>query len=251
MNNITWNAKEYGKNFSFVAHYGEALLDLIEGNNLSVLDLGCGNGTLTEMLAQREYKAVGMDLSDSLLAVARQNHPELEFMKGDATNFTVPEPFDVVFSNAVFHWIDKEKQSAMMGCVCKALKPKGQFIFEMGGYGNNVLIHGVLKKEFEKRGYTYKFPFYFPSIGEYATLLEQAGFLVRSALLFDRFTPLKGDNGLNDWIHMFVNNPFIGMNEKDHEDIITAAVEKLKPDLYVNGNWYSDYVRLRVKAEKR
>ncbi len=224
---------------------------MIDGENLSVLDLGCGNGALTELLAGRGHRATGMDQSDTLLTEARQKHPELTFFKGDATDFTVPEPYDVVFSNAVFHWIDREKQPAMMACVYKALKPGGQFIFEMGGYGNNVLIHGALKKEFEKRGYTYKFPFYFPSIGEYAALLEQAGFLVRSALLFDRFTPLKGEDGLSAWIYMFVNNPFLGMEAKDHEDIIAAAVENLKPDLFVDGTWYSDYVRLRVKAIKK
>lgn len=37
-------------------------------------------------------------------------HPELDFMAGDATEFTLDEKADVIFSNAVFHWINADKQ---------------------------------------------------------------------------------------------------------------------------------------------
>lgn len=80
----------------------------------------------------------------------------------------------------------------MLSCVLRALKPEGQFVFEMGGKGNNALIHGSLCRTFERRGLIYRFPFYFPAIGEYASLMEDAGFLVRTALLFDRKTKLMG-----------------------------------------------------------
>lgn len=94
-------------------------------------------------------------------------------------------------------------------------------------------------------------PFYFPSIGEYASLLENAGFQVRYAVLFDRPTVLKGEHGLRDWIDMFVQTPFrVVANLEDIEAIKSMAVNELKPVLYKNGKWYADYVRIRMKAYK-
>ena len=62
----------------------------------------------------------------------------------------------------------------MLKCVHNALKDNGQFVFEFGGYGNNQIIHGALAKIFGERNHIYKMPFYFPTISEYSTLLENA-----------------------------------------------------------------------------
>lgn len=248
--NIQWDAKKYTNDFSFVHQYGSALLDLIEGERLSVLDLGCGNGALTAELAARGYDAEGIDASGELLRIARAGHPELRFEQADAVSFRTDKQYDVVFSNAVFHWIDKEKQPDMLTHVFEALKPGGQFVFEFGGYGNNALIHGALCREFEKRGLAYKMPFYFPTVGEYTSLLERSGFLVRSALLLDRPTRLEGADGLYDWVRMFIKAPFDGLDRALAEEIIQSAISELKDALYHGGSWYADYVRLRCKAVK-
>lgn len=84
----------------------------------------------------------------------------------------------------------------MLKCVHKALKKDGQFIFEFGGHGNNRLIHSALKAAFSEHGCRYEMPFYFPTISEYAALLENMGFRMRYAALFDRPTNLKGADGL-------------------------------------------------------
>lgn len=82
-------------------------------------------------------------------------------------------------------------------------------------------------------------------------MVEAAGFQVRSAVLFDRFTELKGDQGLKDWIRMFIKTPFHTVPDPDEqEEIIDTAVDRLKKDLYRDGKWYADYVRLRMKARR-
>lgn len=125
----------------------------------------------------------------------------------------------------------------------------GQFVFEFGGYGNNQLIHQALAEVFSEYQYTYIRPFYFPTISEYSTLLENAGFKVVYAILFDRPTELKGENGLKDWINMFVKTPFDAIENKDErETIIDKAVDKLKGVLYRDSIWNADYVRIRMKA---
>lgn len=248
--NIKWDADKYTSEFSFVHQYGNSVMDLIDADkNSTVLDLGCGNGALTKALQEKGYAVKGMDASKELLDIARKNYPDIEFVQGDATHFEFPEPFDVVFSNAVFHWIDKECQQDMLKCIYNALKKDGQLVFEFGGYGNTQRIHGALAVIFSEYGYCYKMPFYFPTISEYTVLLENIGFRVKYAVLFDRPTELKGENGLRDWINMFVKTPFsVIRTEQEKEAIIDKAVDILRDDLYIGEKWYADYVRIRIKA---
>lgn len=245
-----WNAETYAAHFSFVPDYGREVIKLIKGEKLRVLDLGCGNGTLTKALADLGHEVTGMDSSDSQLALARRTYPKLEFIKGDATDFNFDEQFDVVFSNAVLHWIDGNRQPDMMLCVKNCLKKGGQFVFEMGGYSNNKLIHEELQRQFEARGLKYVMPFYFPTVGQYSSLLEGTGLFVTHARLFPRPTPLEGDNGLEEWMKMFVRKPFEGIDADLCDEIRRAAAENLRGKLYTGGKWYADYVRLRMRAVK-
>ena len=248
--NIKWDADKYTADFSFVHKYGNSVMELIDADKGSfVLDLGCGNGALTQTLQEKGYAVKGLDASKELLDIARKNYPAIEFVQGDATAFSISEPVDVVFSNAVFHWINKERQQDMLKCVYDALKKNGQFVFEFGGYGNNQRIHSVLAMIFSEYGYCYEMPFYFPTISEYASLLENTGFRVKYAALFDRPTELKGEDGLKDWINMFVKTPFeIVQAEQEKESIINKAIEALRNDLFIDEKWYADYVRIRMKA---
>lgn len=248
--NIKWDADKYTADFSFVHQYGNDVMELIDADaNSSVLDLGCGNGALTKALQEKGYLAKGLDSSNDLLKIAREKYPNIEFVHGDAADFTLSEPVDVVFSNALFHWINQELQQDMMKCVYNALKRNGQFVFEFGGHGNNRIIHSALETSFSEYGYCYEMPFYFPTISEYAALLENTGFRVKYAVLFDRLTELKGENGLKDWIKMFVKTLFsVVETEQTKELIIDKAIETSRSDLYINGKWYADYVRIRMKA---
>ncbi len=249
--NIKWDADKYTNNFSFVHKYGNDLMQMIDAReNMTALDLGCGNGALTKKLRDLGFNAIGLDASADLLKIAKETYPDITFIRSDATDFTLDEKVDVVFSNAVFHWINEENQRKMLDCVYNALNNNGQFIFEFGGYGNNALIHSALKTEFNKKGLEYIMPFYFPTIGEYAAMLEASGFKVVYAILFDRSTELQGEDGLADWIGMFVKTPFERIDENIKNDIINNAVYHLKSKLYSNGKWYADYVRIRFKAIK-
>ena len=250
--NIEWDAKGYASDFGFVPGYGSAVADLLDAPEGSrVLDLGCGNGTLTTELAARGYDVVGLDASEAMLDLARNAHPELRFIQGDATSFELKEPVDAVFSNAVLHWIDAERQPEVLGHVAAALRTGGQFVFEMGGRGCAGTIHAAVARAFERRGMAYELPFFFPTVGEYAPLVEAAGMRVTLATLFDRPTPLKGEDGLADWIRMFDKKPFEGLDAQETDAIIAEAVAELEPTLRrPDGVWMADYVRLRMRAVK-
>src|SRR5207253_5108975 len=113
-----------------------------------------------------------------------------------------PEPFDAVFSNAALHWIKEPEK--VIKCVRRALKPGGRFVAEFGGRGNVQAISAAMDRALQAMviGVT-ETPWYYPSIGEYSSLLEEEGLEVTFALLFDRPTPLQGDEGMRNWIAMF------------------------------------------------
>lgn len=249
--NIQWDAEGYKKDFSFVHQYGEDVLSLIQGGTeQKIVDLGCGNGALTKKLADKGYSVMGIDSSEDMLKIARQQYPELIFRQGDALAFNLEEKADVIFSNAVFHWIDGDKQELMLQNIASQLKPGGQLVCEFGGRGCAESVHAMLESCFAERGLFYRRVFYFPSIGEYAPLLEKCGLRVEYAVLFDRPTPQKTKDGLRDWIHMFVKEPFRGIKEEIKEEIIQEAVDKLRPVLYHEDTWIVDYVRIRIRAKR-
>ena len=111
-------------------------------------------------------------------------------------------------------------------------------------------MHAALEKRFAAHGLHYRRTFYFPTIGEYAPLLEKAGFRVEFATLFDRPTKQNGPDGLADWIRMFDTAPFSGVDPALAAQIIDETVEDLRPVLLHDGVWYVDYVRIRFKVRK-
>ena len=249
--NIIWNAKDYTENFSFVHRYGEDVLSLLDAPEGSlVVDLGCGNGALTEKLREKGYRVLGVDASGDMLSIAGASYPDIRFMQADATEFSLEEKADAVFSNAVFHWIDREKQDRLLRNIADQLKPGGQLVCEFGGKGCAEAVHSTLERCFRKRGFDYPRVFYFPTIGTYASLLEQHGFRVEYATLFDRPTVQKTEDGLIDWINMFVTKPFEGVDAGTKREILEETRDALRERLFVDGQWIIDYVRIRIKARK-
>lgn len=249
--NIKWDAEDYRDNFSFVHEYGEAVIELITAEKGSrVIDLGCGNGALSRVLKDRGFDVLGIDASEEMIGLAKEKYGDIEFRTGDALSFSIEQKADVIFSNAVFHWIDADKQETMLRNIAGQIKPGGQLVCEFGGHGCAEAVHSTLEKLFGERGIIYPRTFYFPTIGEYTPLLEKCGFITKYALLFDRPTLQKSENGLSDWIKMFVKTPFEGMDRAIADEIIEEAEDILRPVLCKEGKWYIDYVRIRLKAVK-
>ena len=100
------NSALYDQKHDFVAKCGEGLLAFLPENPAQdILDLGCGTGTLTARLAARGGRVIGVDSARPMVERARAQYPELTFEVCDALALPLEGEFDVVFSNAVFHWI--------------------------------------------------------------------------------------------------------------------------------------------------
>lgn len=250
--NIQWDASIYHQDFDFVPQYGESVMELLTADKSAfVIDVGCGNGTLTQLLADRGYRVIGVDGSEAMLEKAKADHPGIRFQLGDACEFRMEQKADAIFSNAVFHWIDSERQDTLIRNLAENLKENGELVFEFGGKGCAEQVHSTLEAIFSEHGMKYPRTFYFPTIGEYAPKLEAAGLVVEYAVLFDRPTPQKTERGLIDWINMFVKKPFENVEPQLKEEILTEAENRLRKDLYINGTWFIDYVRIRMRARKK
>src|SRR5262249_51985335 len=105
-----WNVAAYRQ---FTSERARPFLDLLarvpDGDVKSVVDLGCGTGELTRLLAERwpEAGALGLDASPEMLAAARPRAipGRLQFEAGDAGRFHPPTPVDRLISNAALHWL--------------------------------------------------------------------------------------------------------------------------------------------------
>jgi trans-aconitate methyltransferase len=253
-NDISWNARFYDDKHNFVFRFGEDVVQLLnprEGEK--ILDLGCGTGHLTHLIASAGSRVIGIDNSPAMIERARAAYPDLDFRVMSAIDFHFDTSFDAVFSNAVLHWV-LEKGSAI-DHIYHCLRPGGRLILEMGGKGNvdNILV--ATRKILTRHGYYSNAaiqPWYFPSLAEYTTLLERRGFRIQFAAHFDRPTNLQDtENGIKDWIRMFGSVFFKDIPDTDIDMILEEIQETLKPTHYINHTWFADYKRLRIEAFKQ
>lgn len=243
-----WNPVSYEHNHAFVWQYGQDLVQLLNPQPQErILDLGCGTGQLTAQLAAAGADVTGLDQSPEMIAQAQANYPKIAFVVADARQFQVGQPFDAVFSNATLHWI--LEPDAAISCIRRALKPGGRFVAEFGGKGNVQTIISALNQASSNLSLPALQPWYFPNVGDYATRLEQQGFEVVQAQLFDRPTRLEaGEAGLANWLRMFANSLLEPLTSDQQAEVIASVETQLRPMLYQNGAWTADYRRLRVVA---
>jgi trans-aconitate 2-methyltransferase len=80
---------------------------IVVPNARRIVDLGCGPGNSTAVLRARwpEAQVVGLDSSQAMIDAARAEYPTGEWLLGDVATWRAAEPFDVVFANAVLHWV--------------------------------------------------------------------------------------------------------------------------------------------------
>lgn len=250
-----WNAQAYDSTYAFVARYGDDVLAHlpVEPGEL-VLDLGCGTGRHAAELAARGARVVGMDADEQMLDKARADHPDVTFVRADATTFDlselgVDEPFTACFSNAALHWMTP--QDAVLRNVRGVLAESGRFVAEMGGASNIAALDASLLGALADLGLggVGLVANYFPTIGQQASALENAGFRVEMATWFRRPTPLAPDASPADWTRQFRSSTWAQVPEGMRAELALRVDANAEArGLRAQNGWYADYCRLRFVA---
>lgn len=253
MPEIYWNSETYDKQHKFVSDFGADVLQwLAPQQNEKILDIGCGTGDLANKITESGAQVLGTDASAEMVTSAQKKYPLQKFAQLDGTALDFDQEFDAVFSNATFHWI--ENQKALLHGIYRSLKNGGRLVAEFGGKGNIQSIINAITTAAQHLDLSHKVItnfWFFPSVSHYSGLLENVGFEVEQIWLFDRPTPLVGDDGMYQWINQFAQHAFKNLNESESEQLKKLAVDLLRPEYYHNGTWMADYRRLRVKATKK
>ncbi|MFC4401524.1 class I SAM-dependent methyltransferase [Gracilibacillus xinjiangensis] len=245
MTEDTWNADLYDQQHAFVSKFGSGVIELLAPKKTEkILDIGCGTGDLANQLAKMGIKVIGIDQSKNMIDQAVMKYPEIDFRVEDVLQMDVGNDFDAVFSNAALHWV-KQPELALRN-IYASLKYGGRFVAEFGGRGNIQLIAEELMKQFHINESSELYPWYFPSIAEYSTLMEKVGLRVIFAQHFDRPTPLEGQDGVRKWIKMFASHFFEQTNDDRKEEILANMEASLQKHMYIDGKWVADYKRIRV-----
>ena len=243
-----WDPARYQRNAGFVPVLGAPVLELLAPQpGERILDLGCGDGALTEKLVAAGAKVVGVDASAEQIAAACARGLDARVMSGEALTFV--GGFEAVFSNAALHWM--KQADAVIDGVWRALEPGGRFVAEMGGGANVAAIMGALMAGLDRRGLdgAAAVPWFFPTAEDYRARLERRGFKLRTIGLIERPTPLPG--AMAGWLETFAESFIRRLPEEDRAAYIAEVEAALAPKLLdAQGQWHADYVRLRFAAEK-
>jgi SAM-dependent methyltransferase len=237
-----WDAADYARVGGFVAELGVAALDLLDPKpGERILDVGCGDGTLTRMLIDRGAPVLGVDNSSEMIAAARAKGVDALQLPAEDMQFFAE--FDAAFSNATLHWVLQREQAAR--AIFRALRGGGRFAGEMGGEGNLEKLREALDEELIIRGYAppVEASNWYASPDEFAVVYEAAGFRQIDARLIERPTPIE--HGVAEWVTTFRRGWLDRARVPDNEraEIGAAVADRV-------GSNVADYVRLRFIMRK-
>ena len=240
----TWDAADYAANARFVSDLGQPVLDLLAPRaGERILDVGCGDGALTEKLVQAGAKVVGVDPAPDLVAAAGARGIDARLIDAQALPFE--REFDAVFTNAVLHWIP-DLDAALRG-IHRALKAGGRFVGECGGHGNVAAVSTALQAVALRHGVRAQLPWRYPTPDDFTARLISAGFRPVSVELIPRPTPLA--SGMAAWLRTFAGPVFEQLPSDARESALDETVDLLRWSLCdQEGRWTADYVRLRFAA---
>ncbi len=243
----TWDPVRYASVAAFVPALGSPLLDLLAPRaGERILDLGCGNGTLTAEIAARDCRVVGIDSSPAQVEAARARGLDARVVDGQRLDFE--REFDAVFTNAALHWMPS--QDLVIAGVWRALRPHGRFVGEFGAAGNVGRIVEALDEELAVLGIdaSRHNPWTFPAAAGFREQLTAGGFDVRALEVFAR--PTRFERELADWLELMAQTFLDAAPPDARAPLIARVTERLRPALFVDGAWQLDYVRLRFAARR-
>lgn len=226
--------------------------------NDKILDVGCGDGKITALIAKQIQNGfvVGIDISEKMVMKASSlfsQQKNLSFIIGNAIEIPFREQFDKIVSFCTLHWILQQEQA--LNSMKDSLKPDGIMLLVLPGKAPNN-IAGISEKLVSSE----KWSAYFPSFkqeriyytkNEYAALLAKSGLKIQSIKEADSITYYKDKKALITWIKPLVNfidHLSLDLQEKFIEDIATEMIQNNPP--LSDGSLGIHHTKIEVIATK-
>src|SRR5687768_8788781 len=220
-----WTSDTYRANAAYVPALGAAVLELLNPKvGEHILDVGCGEGSLTEKIIAAGATVVGIDASVEMVAAATARGIDARVI--DAQRLSFDREFDAVFSNAALHWV--RDHDAMLAGVHRSLKPGGRFVAEFGGHGNIAAIQVAIRSVLANHGWDTNVHRYYATPAEYSARLRAHAFNVDQIDLIPRPTPLP--TGIRGWLETFERATIDRIPHDQRESFITEVEELLRSE---------------------
>lgn len=241
-----WSAQNYLEFAAYITSFGRDTLELLAvQQGESILDLGCGDGTLAQEIQSRGAIVTGIDIAQDMLTLADDKGIKTLLMP--AENLEFDGEFNAVFSNAALNWM-QDYRGVIHG-VKKALKPGGRFVGEMGSDKNCRIIRSAMEHMFAENPEfgPYKSPWIFPPPDTYVRALKEASFSIIYHTEIDRRTTLETD--IRGWLELFTDTLTQQLNEPQKKRFYRDLIKRLEPQLYSSEKgWEVDHVCMRFAA---
>ena len=261
---FTWNPADYNKSSPAQQLWAQELIAKLDlSGNERVLDLGCGDGKVTAAIAENVPLGIvtGIDSSAEMIRFAREYfpsrlHPNLNFVRMDASHLTFRKKFDVIFSNAALHWISDHKP-VLAGIAC-SLRPNGRLLIQMGGKGNADQVFGVLEVLLGNRrwgqyfeGFSYTYGFF--GTEEYQQWLVESGLEPIRVELIPKDMSYPTRDAFAAWIRTTWLPWMARLPEGEQSVFIEAVIDEYlaRYPAGPEGEIHIPMVRLEAEAKKR
>lgn len=258
MANTYWDADVYDRIGTPMRQWAQQVIDdLALRGDETVLDAGCGSGSVTLDLLRRlpSGKIYAVDASAEMIAslaqeVAKRGITNVVPVHASLTEFELPEQVDCIFSNAVFHWIPDD--DALFGSLFRAAKPGARLRAQCGGYGNNAhVLEAVAAVRQDPRFAAHLGDFRdskkYRTPDEAVAALERAGWRDVRAALFAAPVPFEDDGLAALYISTILLRDHIArLPEELRRPYAEAVVAETKRRW--GAPYVADYVRLDLWA---
>jgi len=263
-----WDARDYAAHSAAQQEWARELIGKLRlRGDETVLDIGCGDGRATALIAERlsDGSVLGVDKSASMIALARERfpagvgfsgpaaHPSLSFLQMEAERLELPRDFDVAFSNAALHWVDDHE--AMLRGTRACLRPAGRLLFQMGGRGNAAEVLTVVEDVVARPRWRsffagFAWPYHFAGPEDYQVWLPRAGFSVARAELIAKDMRHANHQTFLGWLRTtwFPYTDRLPEESRDAflDDVAVAYTATRPPD--ADGVIHLGMMRLEVEA---
>jgi len=244
-----WDAATYDRISAPQQRWAAEQLDRLElAGDEAVADAGCGSGRVTRELCERVPRGTvyAVDAAPSMVAHTRRALGDrVTTLCQDIAELALPEPVDLIFSNATFHWVPDH--DALFAALHRNLKPGGRLVAQCGGDGNIESVRAAAARVTTQPPFADHFagwssPWNYATADQTAGRLARAGFTEIETWSQERPTPMRDGRIFLETVILVRHLDPLPPALRDR--FVDAVMEQLPDPLVL------DYVRLNMRARR-